>query len=53
MIPDAAAELWRRLGLAGVPEDQRLPEAAVWGSHATAGSTLEKGDALFPRLDRP
>jgi methionyl-tRNA synthetase len=53
VIPHAAAELWRRLGLAGTPEEQRLPDAAAWGSAATAGNALEKGDALFPRLDRP
>jgi methionyl-tRNA synthetase len=53
VIPGAAAELWRRLGLPGSPEDRRLPEAATWGSDATAGNSLVKGDALFPRLDRP
>ncbi len=51
VIPKAAAELWRRLGLAGTPETARLPDAARWGSVATAGNRLEKGDALFPRLD--
>jgi methionyl-tRNA synthetase len=50
LIPDAAGELWRRLGLEGTPEDQRLPEAAAWGS-LPAGSTLERGPALFPRLE--
>jgi methionyl-tRNA synthetase len=52
VIPNAAFELWRRLGLEGTPEEQRLPDAAVWGSAATAGGTLVKGDALFPRLER-
>jgi methionyl-tRNA synthetase len=51
VIPHAAGELWRRLGLAGAPEDQRLPDAAAWGSVPTAGNALEKGPALFPRLD--
>jgi methionyl-tRNA synthetase len=51
VIPHAAAELWRRLGLAGAPEDQRLPGAAAWGSAPTAGNALDKGTALFPRLD--
>ena len=31
VIPRAAAELWRRLGLPGRPEDARLPDAAAWG----------------------
>jgi methionyl-tRNA synthetase len=50
VIPNAAAELWRRLGLSGRPEDQRLPGAAEWG-RLPAGATLEKGEPLFPRKD--
>jgi methionyl-tRNA synthetase len=50
VIPKASGELWRRLGLDGAPEDQRLPEAAAWG-HGPSGTTLEKGDSLFPRID--
>ncbi|MEX2253984.1 MAG: methionine--tRNA ligase [Acidimicrobiia bacterium] len=50
VIPKASGELWRRLGLDGAPEDQRLPEAAAWG-HGPSGTTLEKGDSLYPRID--
>jgi methionyl-tRNA synthetase len=50
VIPNAAGELWRRLGLAGRPEDERLPEAAGWG-RLPAGAPLEKGEPLFPRKD--
>ena len=50
LIPRAAAELWRRLGLPGTPEEQRLPEAAGWGG-LPAGSALEKGSPLFPRIE--
>src|SRR5262249_28087585 len=50
LVPRASAELWRRLGLSGTPAEQRLPEAAVWGGLA-AGSTLEKGEPLFPRIE--
>jgi methionyl-tRNA synthetase len=50
VIPRAAGELWRRLGLEGRPEDARLPEAAAWGL-LPAGAKLEKGDPLFPRKD--
>ena len=56
VIPHAAGELWRRLGLAGAPEDQRLPDAAVWGSADTAGNALEKGARSSPAStvrDRP
>jgi methionyl-tRNA synthetase len=50
VIPNAAAELWRRLGLPGRPEDARLPGDAEWG-RLPAGSRLEKGTPLFPRKD--
>jgi methionyl-tRNA synthetase len=50
-IPGAAAELWRRLGLPGRPEAARLPEAAAWGG-LPAGNRLDRGAALFPRIDR-
>ncbi len=49
-IPRASAALWRRLGLPGTPEDQRLPEGAAWG-HGPVGTTLDKGAPLFPRLE--
>ena len=47
LIPRAAAELWRRLGLPGAPEDQRLPEAAGWGGLA-AGIAAGEGRAAVP-----
>jgi methionyl-tRNA synthetase len=50
LIPNASAELWRRLGLPGAPTDARLPDAAAWGG-LTAGARLEKGAPLFPRID--
>jgi methionyl-tRNA synthetase len=51
LIPRAAAELWRRLGLAGAPEDARVPDDARWGAVPTTGNALEKGPSLFPRID--
>jgi methionyl-tRNA synthetase len=48
-IPDAAAEIWRRIGLPGLPSEQRLPEAAAWGGYP-GGLPVEKGAPLFPRL---
>ena len=50
LVPNACAELWRRLGLEGRPEDQRLPDAARWAG-VPAGCSLEKGTSLFPRFD--
>jgi methionyl-tRNA synthetase len=48
-VPHAAAELWRRLGLPGSPEQQRLPDAAAWGQYP-GGLPVAKADPLFPRL---
>jgi methionyl-tRNA synthetase len=50
LIPRAATELWRRLGLTGTPADERLPESAAWG-RLPAGARLEKGAPLFPRIE--
>ena len=47
-IPQSAAEVWRRIGLDGSPSDQRLPDAAAWGSYP-GGADVEKGAPLFPR----
>jgi methionyl-tRNA synthetase len=52
VVPNAAAELWRRLGLPGRPDAERLPAAASWGA-LPAGSRLDKGAPLFPRLETP
>ncbi len=51
LIPRAAAELWARLGLPGRPEEVRVPTGLAWGVAPTAGNTVEKGAALFPRLE--
>jgi methionyl-tRNA synthetase len=48
-VPATSAEIWRRLGLPGRPDDQRLPAAAAWGGYP-GGLPVEKGAPLFPRL---
>ncbi len=50
MIPRAAQELWRRLGLEGRVEDRTFVDEGGWG-RLGAGTTVETGEALFPRLD--
>jgi methionyl-tRNA synthetase len=47
-MPGACNELWRRIGLAGSPGDERLPAAAAWGGYP-AGRTVERAAPLFPR----
>ncbi|MGH9151700.1 MAG: methionine--tRNA ligase [Acidimicrobiales bacterium] len=47
-MPAACAEVWRRIGMAGSPADERLPRAAAWGGYP-GGLPVEKGPPLFPR----
>jgi methionyl-tRNA synthetase len=47
-VPTACGEIWRRLGLDGSVDDQRLPDAATWGAYP-GGLPVEKGEGLFPR----
>jgi len=47
-MPESAREVWRRIGLPGAPEDQRLPGAATWGGYP-GGLAVDKGPPLFPR----
>jgi methionyl-tRNA synthetase len=47
-MPTATAEVWRRIGLSGRPDEQRLPDAAAWGRYP-GGLPVEKGSPLFPR----
>ncbi len=52
LIPRAAGELWRRLGLSGTPEEQRLPEAAGVGRPAR-GRTAGEGRTRSSPGSRP
>jgi methionyl-tRNA synthetase len=47
-MPSTAREIWRRIGLDGVPERERLPAAGAWGGYP-GGLPVEKGAPLFPR----
>jgi methionyl-tRNA synthetase len=49
-MPTTVREIWRRIGLPGSPEEQRLPEAATWGGYP-GGLPVEKGQPLFPRIN--
>jgi len=47
-MPGACAQVWRRIGLSGRPDEQHLPEAAAWGGYP-GGVPVERGEPLFPR----
>jgi methionyl-tRNA synthetase len=47
-IPATSQQIWERIGLTGLVEEQRLPKAAEWGAYP-GGLPVVKGDALFPR----
>ena len=49
-IPNAASELWRRLGHERPLTDHRLSEDCRWGDLAP-GSKVSTGAPLFPRIE--
>ena len=49
VMPGAAAELWRRLGLAGRADDGPLAETARFGTFPAV--TVTRGRPLFPRIE--
>ena len=51
LIPRASAELWRRLGLPGTPDDAATARTPRGGGSSPRGRRLEKGAPLFPRRD--
>jgi methionyl-tRNA synthetase len=51
-VPATCREVWRRIGLPGAPDEQRLPTAAGWGGYP-GGLPVEKGAPLFPRITLP
>jgi methionyl-tRNA synthetase len=49
VMPRTSAEVWNRLGLGNIVEVTDIAEAARWGG-LPEGSTVTKGDPLFPRI---
>ena len=49
VMPNTSREVWRRLGLGDVHEVTDVAAASRWGG-LPAGSRVEKGEALFPRI---
>ncbi|MCL5445969.1 MAG: methionine--tRNA ligase [Actinobacteria bacterium] len=50
-MPSTADEIWRRIGLTGSPDKERLPDALQWGGYP-GGLQVIKGPPLFPRITR-
>jgi methionyl-tRNA synthetase len=50
IIPDAASEIWKQLGLAGSPADVN-PAHLKWGDLAE-GTNIDEVKPLFPRIDK-
>lgn len=48
-LTGAAQEIWRRIGMPGRVDEQRLPDAAAWGGYP-GGLAVERGKPLFPRI---
>ncbi len=48
-LPQVCAEIWRRIGLEGAPDDQVFDEGARWGQYR-AVTEIVKGEPLFPRI---
>jgi methionyl-tRNA synthetase len=48
-MPNTSREVWKRLGLGDIHEVTDIAAAAAWGG-LPAGSKVEKGESLFPRI---
>lgn len=49
-MPDAANNIWKQLGLDTDIGDINIEDAGKWGG-LKPGTKVQKGDALFPRID--
>lgn len=49
-MPNSSAEVYTRLGLGDITAITDIESASAWGQ-LPAGNLVEKGEALFPRLD--
>ena len=49
-MPNTSAQVYKRLGLGDIASITNIQEASAWGQ-LSAGNAVDKGEALFPRLD--
>ncbi len=50
-LPKTGREIWRRLGIGRSADEGRLEELEGWGG-LPAGAQTERGESLFPRIER-
>jgi len=50
-MPEASKKMWEQLNLPGSPADPPYDEKTRWGG-LKAGTTLQKGPSLFPRIEK-
>jgi methionyl-tRNA synthetase len=50
VMPETAVKIWKKLGVAYDEKTIRLKDEIKFGKTA-AGTTIEKGDPLFPRIE--
>jgi methionyl-tRNA synthetase len=48
-MPKTCEEIWRRIGLTGLPSDEVFATSSVWGQYRS-DATIQKGEPLFPRM---
>jgi methionyl-tRNA synthetase len=50
-LPRTGREIWRRLGIGRPADEGKLEELQTWGG-LPAGAQTERGESLFPRIER-
>ena len=51
-MPNSGREIWRRLAVPRAADEGRLEDLHEWGG-LPAGTQTDRGQSLFPRIDRP
>jgi len=52
LLPQSAERIFRSLGIWTKVQEQTLNEAQGWGMLSTKGLNIERGEVLFPRLEK-
>jgi methionyl-tRNA synthetase len=52
VMPQAGLEIWHQIGMEPQLQEQAFNQAKIWGQYS-AGSMVERGKPLFPRIESP